>query len=113
MNHLPMRPEDPGLPARRDPAMLPPELWLPAAGTSPLRDYWRTLKKRRHLIASVFSAIALVVALTVLPATDVYTADATLMIEPEAPQILLEIPQGQVLARSTRPTPITRLSTRS
>jgi capsular exopolysaccharide synthesis family protein len=70
----------------------------PADGASLLHDIWRTLKKRRRLIAIAFSAIAVLVAIPVLSAPVIYTADATLMIEPEAPQIL-EIPQvlGQAL----------------
>lgn len=97
MSQLPTRFEESGVAERRRPPALPPEAWLSNAGEPPLRHYWRTIQRRRWLIAGVFAAIVLGVTATVLPSPDIYTAGATLLIEPEAPRIL-EIPE--VLSQS-------------
>jgi len=97
LQYPPDQPNETSLAVRRESANLALDRGLPTSDPPPLRDYWRAIKKRRWLIGSVFSAIVLAVLSVVLTARDVYTADATLLIEPEAAQIL-EIPQ--VLSQS-------------
>src|SRR5262245_55516668 len=52
-----------------------------------LRDYWKILVKRRRMIALIFSAAVSLGILVSLTATNMYTAIATLKIEPQNPAV--------------------------
>jgi succinoglycan biosynthesis transport protein ExoP len=53
-----------------------------------LRDYWRVMRKHLWLIAACCFGTMLVTALVVLMTVPLYTAETTLLIERQAPQVL-------------------------
>jgi succinoglycan biosynthesis transport protein ExoP len=53
-----------------------------------LRTLWRTLVRRRWLIAGVFGAAVIGTLLFTLRATKIYSAAATIIIDPNAPRVL-------------------------
>jgi polysaccharide biosynthesis transport protein len=53
-----------------------------------LRDYWRVIRRRLWLIVITCFGIVLATALVVLRMTPIYTAETTLLIERQAPQVL-------------------------
>lgn len=53
-----------------------------------LRDYWRTLMKRRWLVATVLLCTLIATALVVFIMTPIYTAETILLIERKAPQAI-------------------------
>jgi succinoglycan biosynthesis transport protein ExoP len=52
-----------------------------------LRDYWKMVLKRRLLVAGVFLTVLAFVAYVNFTATPLYTAKATLKIEPQVPKV--------------------------
>src|SRR5918995_171072 len=52
-----------------------------------LADYWSIIVKRRHIILILFFLISSVGAYFSLTATKLYTANATIKIEPQTPQV--------------------------
>ena len=61
-------------------------------GEPALLEYWRILKKRRAVVAGFLAFAVAAVGLFALFAPTVYTAEAVILIEPDAPQVL-DIPQ--------------------
>ena len=53
-----------------------------------LLRYWITIKKHRWLIASVTAAVAIIVAIRVSSMVSMYTAEATILLQPGTPQLL-------------------------
>ena len=53
-----------------------------------LRDYYRTLRKHRYLVAGLFAITVFSVAVWSFVQTPVYQASATVLIEPEPPKVL-------------------------
>src|SRR5262249_55160304 len=53
-----------------------------------LRDYLRILLKRRYLILLVFFAVVGLIAYKTVSTTPLYTATATLQIEPQDPEVV-------------------------
>lgn len=53
-----------------------------------LRDYYRTLRKHRYLVAGLFVLTVFSVAVWSFVQTPVYQASATVLIEPEPPKVL-------------------------
>ena len=53
-----------------------------------LRDYYRTLRKHRYLVAGLFVITVFSVAVWSFVQTPVYQASATVLIEPEPPRVL-------------------------
>src|SRR5262245_49430425 len=52
-----------------------------------LREYWKVLLKRRRLALTIFFAVFVAGAYCVFTATRLYTATATLKIEPQNPTV--------------------------
>jgi len=65
----------------------PPEFIAPERGPD-LRDYTRIIRRHLKLIAALVGGALLVTALAVLTMTPSYTARSTILVEPEAPQVL-------------------------
>src|SRR5260370_12444987 len=53
-----------------------------------LLNYWITVRKHRWMILSIAGAVFIIVALRVSMLTPFYTADATILLKPNAPQLL-------------------------
>ena len=53
-----------------------------------LRDYWRVIRKHLWLIAACIFGTVLATALVIFMMTPIYTAETTLLIERQAPQVL-------------------------
>ena len=53
-----------------------------------LKDYYRTLRKHRYLVAGLFLLTVLSVAVWSFVQTPIYQASATVLIEPEPPRVL-------------------------
>ena len=65
------------------------EPWVPQEEEGPeLREYTRILWRRRWLVALFFVGVVVSVGLFTLLQTPVYTAAATLLIEPTDPQVI-------------------------
>src|SRR5204862_1850292 len=67
--------------------LIPNETLSPVRETH-LKDYYRTLRKHRWLIAGLFLATVFTVAIWSFLQTPVYQATATVLIEPEPPKVL-------------------------
>jgi capsular exopolysaccharide synthesis family protein len=63
-------------------------LWAPEVEEPGFRDYWKMLVKRRRLIALTFLAVVAVGAVLSLWTTTLYTATATLRIEPPGAPVI-------------------------
>jgi polysaccharide biosynthesis transport protein len=61
---------------------------LPPLRETHLRDYYRTLRKHRWLVAGLFLVSVFSVAVWSFVQTPVYQASATVLIEPEPPKVL-------------------------
>jgi capsular exopolysaccharide synthesis family protein len=66
---------------------LPYDHQMPEA-TLGLRDYWLIFRKHLHLVIAVVAASVALTAITVLVMRPLYTSQATLLIERNAPQVL-------------------------
>src|SRR5260370_15088148 len=53
-----------------------------------LFNYWITVRKNRWMILSIAAAVFIIVGLWVSTLTPFYTADATILLKPNAPQLL-------------------------
>lgn len=53
-----------------------------------LQDYWRVIRKHLWLIAACIVGIVLATGLVIFMMAPIYTAEATLLIEREAPRVL-------------------------
>ncbi|MCS6927344.1 MAG: Wzz/FepE/Etk N-terminal domain-containing protein, partial [Candidatus Binatia bacterium] len=65
-------------------APLPP----PESQEFHLRDYWKMVRKRRRLVATVFLTVFALGAYITLSQTPLYTATATLKIDPQEPGVI-------------------------
>ena len=73
---------------RTGPALEPEVLFQSEPGTLDLRDYWLKVHKHYRLMLACAGATILIVAIAVFSMRPLYTAQATLLIEREAPNVL-------------------------